>query len=153
MNKNVALSIVRKEYKQNIDKDRKFKHIRRFLDISKKDEYTIDDDTWNDMDMDRVYSKLDRNYSTLGESVLYYMLRNPLKDEEKLKHRGSLIDLFKENVDLREKLLCIFLQLGRDTKNTFLDMMEDELVVNKTKYYLYTLIGKIFPIIAFILTI
>lgn len=153
MNKNVALSIIRKEYKQDIDKDRKFKHIRRFFDISKKGEYTIDDDTWNDMDMDRVYSKLDRNYSTLGESALYYMLRNPLKDEEKLKHRGSLIESFKENVDLREKLLCIFLQLGRDTKNTFLDMIEDELVVNKTKYYLYTLIGKIFPIIAFILTI
>ncbi len=32
-------------------------------------------------------------------------------------------------------------------------MIESELVVNKIKYYLYTLLGKIFPLIAVLLTV
>ena len=64
--------------------------------MSKKEEYTVDDETWNDMDMDRVYKKLDRGYSTLGESALYYMLRNPLRDEEKLK---KIVSFYRNQVD------------------------------------------------------
>lgn len=145
MNKKVALNWAKIQYEEGDEKDRKFKNIRKFFDMKEKQDYTIDDETWSDMDMDRVYGKLDRNSSTLGESVLYYMLRNPLKDEEKLKDRNTLIQLFKEDVKLREKLLITYYQLGRDRKNTFLDMIESELVVNKIKYYLYTLLGKIFP--------
>lgn len=121
--------------------------------MKEKQDYTIDDETWSDMDIDRVYAKLDKNSSTLGESVLYYMLRNPLRDEEKLKDRNKLIQSFKEDVKLREQLLITYYQLGRDRKNTFLEMIESELVVNKMKYYLYTILGKIFPLIAILFTI
>ncbi|GAA0724881.1 DNA mismatch repair protein MutS [Clostridium malenominatum] len=153
MDRRTILSIIRKEYKGDIEKSRKFEHIKRFFSMMEKEEYTIDDDTWNDMDMNRVYEKLDRTYSTLGECVLYFMLRNPLKDEEKLKNRDILIETFKNDSKLRESLSSIFFELSTDSKNTFLDMIESELVVNKFKYYLYTLLGKIFPIIAIILTI
>lgn len=124
MNKKFALSIVRKQYEEEVEKNRKFQYIRKFFDMSKKGEYTIDDDTWSDMDMDSVYEKLDRTNSTPGESALYYMLRNPLKDEESLKKRDKLIEVFKNNSNLREKLLCIFFELSIDAKNTFLDMIE-----------------------------
>lgn len=153
MNKKVALNWAKIQYEEGDEKDRKFKNIRKFFDMKEKQDYTIDDETWSDMDMDRVYGKLDRNSSTLGESVLYYMLRNPLNNEEKLKSRNNLIQLFKEDVKLREKLLIIYYELGRDRKNTFLDMIESELVVNKLKYYLYTILGKIFPLIAILLTV
>lgn len=153
MIKKDILRIIRKDYKVGVEKNRNFKNIKKFFDMSKKEEYTIDDETWNDMDMDRVYKKLDRTYSTLGEAVLYYMLRNPLRDEGKLRNRDKLIQLFKSDAELREELLCIFFKLSSDSKNTFLDMIESDLVINKFKYYLYTLIGKIFPIIAIILII
>ncbi|WP_315116069.1 MutS-related protein [uncultured Clostridium sp.] len=153
MNKKMALSIIRRQYEEDIDKNRNLKNSKKFFDMNEKEEYTLDDETWTDMDMDSVYKKLDRTYSTLGESVLYYMLRNPLKDEEKLKDRDKLIELFKSDANLREKLLCIFFELGNDTKNAFLDMIESELVVNKFKYYLYTLLGKILPIISVLLII
>ncbi|MBY6771812.1 DNA mismatch repair protein MutS [Clostridium botulinum] len=153
MNKKVALAWAKIQYEEGDEKDRKFKNIRKFFDMKEKQDYTIDDETWSDMDIDRVYGKLDKNSSTLGESVLYYMLRNPLRDEEKLKDRNKLIQLFKEDVKLREQLLITYYQLGRDRKNTFLEMIESELVVNKMKYYLYTLLGKIFPLIAILFTI
>lgn len=44
--------------------------------------------------------------------------------------------------------MVIYYELGRDRKNTFLDMIESELEINKIKYYLYTVLGKIFPLIA-----
>ncbi|MDS1002604.1 DNA mismatch repair protein MutS [Clostridium sporogenes] len=153
MNKKVILNWAKSNYEEGDEKDRKFKNIRKFFDMKEKQDYTIDDETWSDMDMDRVYSKLDRTSSTLGESVLYHMLRNPLNNEEKLKDRNKLIQLFKKDVKLRDKLLIIYYELGRDRKNTFLDMIESELVVNKIKYYLYTLFGKIFPLIAVLLTV
>lgn len=153
MNKEIMLRIIRREYKEEITKTRKFDDIRRYFDLSEKNEYTLDDQTWDDLDMNRVYEKLDRNYSTLGDAALYTMLRNPLNDSEKLEKRNSAVEFMKNNTPIREEFQCSFMDLSIDRKNTFLDMMESELVVNKFKYYLYTFIGQIFPIIAILMTI
>ncbi len=82
----------------------------------KKEEYHIDEQTWHDLDLDKVYSKLDRNYSSLGEVALYSMLRNPLNDEEKLNNRREEIEYFKENEEVRFNIMSIFFELGRDKK-------------------------------------
>jgi DNA mismatch repair ATPase MutS len=147
------LGLIRREYEKGMDKSRNYKGIRKFFDMTEKGEYTLDDQTWEDLNMDKVYGKLDRNYSSLGESSLYSMLRNPLMDEEKLKERNKLIDSLKNNQSLREKLQYIFFDLGKNTKNSFLYMMENELEINKLKYYLYTFIGKILPCIIILLAI
>ena len=42
----------------------------------------IDDRTWNDLDMDDIFLKLDRTKSTVGQSVLYDMLRRPLFNDK-----------------------------------------------------------------------
>ncbi|MBW9147848.1 DNA mismatch repair protein MutS [Clostridium sp. CM028] len=150
---NRYLHSIRSDYKGDMDKKRDFKKIKKFFSIHKKDEYTLDNQTWDDLDMNKVYEKLDRAYSSPGEAALYTMLRNPLMKEEKLKKRGKLIQSFKENDRLRESLQCIFLELGSDIKNSFLDMIETDLIINKTKYYIYTFIGKILPLIAILLAI
>lgn len=147
------LSLIRREYKKDMDKSRNIKSIRKFFDMNEKKEYTLDDQTWEDLNLDKVYEKLDRNYSSLGESALYSMLRNPLIDENKLKERNKLIESFKNDQTLREKMQYIFYKLGTNTKNSFLYMMDNELVVNKSKYYLYTFIGKIVPCIIILLAI
>lgn len=153
MDKKNILNIIRREYNEKNNKDPKIETARKFFDMSKKEEYTLDDETWSDMDMDRIYKKLDRSYSSLGEGVLYYMLRNPINDEEKLKNRSKAIESFKENKNLKEKLLYIFFKLSTDMKNSFLDMIESDLVVNKSKYYLYILLGRIFPILSVIIAV
>jgi hypothetical protein len=147
-------SMVKREYEEEvISKARKFEYIRKFFDMSKKGEYTIDDQTWNDLDMDKLYARLDRNYSSLGESVLYSMLRNPLMDEKELKERDKVIELFKDNKGIRDSLLYIYFDLNRDKKNSFLDMVENDLVINKLKYYIYTLFGKVAPLIVILMGI
>ncbi|WP_291633352.1 DNA mismatch repair protein MutS [Clostridium sp.] len=141
------LGLIRSDYDYDVDKKRNFEHIKKFFEVSQKNDFTLDNQTWDDLDMNKVYEKLDRTYSSPGEAALYSMLRNPLMDVEELKERGGLIQSFKENSQLREKLQCIFFKLSRDYKNTFLDMIENDLIINKAKYYIYTLLGKVIPLI------
>lgn len=147
------LGLIRNDNNKGMDKARNFEKIRKFYDMREKDEYTIDDQTWSDLDMNKVYEKLDRVYSSSGEAALYSMLRNPLMEEEKLKKRGRLIGLLNENSKLRESLQCILFNLNNDFKNGFLDMIENNLTINKTKYYIYTFMGKIVPLTIILLSI
>ncbi len=151
--KQAYLRMLNQDFTEGISKRRNYNNIRRYFDTSEEGEYTIDNQTWDDLDMDEVFGKLDRTYSSLGESALYHMLRNPIMDEKKLKERDSFIELFKDNANLRTDLQYIFLKLGLDKKNSFLDMLENNLLVNKAKYYLYTFLGKIVPVIFILLSI
>ena len=150
---NRFLNSIRSDYNSEIDKKRDFEKIKNFYDIREKNEYTLDDQTWDDLDMNKVYEKLDRTYSSPGEAALYSMLRNPLMKEEKLRERGKLLQSFEENSKLRESLQCIFFELNSDIKNSFLDMIENDLIINKAKYYIYTILGKVLPLIAILLAI
>ena len=148
-----VLGLIRNDNKKDLDKAREFEKIRKLFDMSPETDYTLDNQTWDDLDMNKVYEKLDRTYSSSGEAALYSMLRNPLMDEEKVKERGNLIKLFNEDSKLRESLQCIFFNLNNDFKNGFLDMIENDLKINKAKYYIYTFMGKIIPLIIILLAI
>ncbi|WP_298843791.1 MutS-related protein [Clostridium sp.] len=150
---NRFLGSIRKDYNKDVDKTRNFEKSKKFFSMSERSEYTLDDQTWDDLDMNKVYGKLDRSYSSPGEASLYSMLRNPLMKEEKLKARGKLINSIKENSKLRETLQCIFFVLNSDTKNSFLDMIETDLIINRPKYYVYTILGKVLPAIAILFSI
>jgi len=150
---NKFLYSIRSDYNKDVDKKRDFNKIRKFFDIHKKNEYTLDNQTWDDLNMNKVYEKLDRAYSSPGEAALYTMLRNPLMNEEKLKVRGKLIETLKDDNKLRESLQCIFFELNSDLKNSFLDMIENNLIINRTKYFVYTVLGRILPVAAILLAI
>jgi len=152
LNKRV-LRLIRNDNNKDMDKTRNFEKIRKFFNMSQKTDYTLDNQTWDDLDMNKVYEKLDRTYSSSGEAALYSMLRNPLMEEEKVKERGRLIRLFNKDSNLRESLQCIFFNLNNDFKNGFLDMIENDLTINKSKYYIYTFMGKIIPLIIIFLAI
>lgn len=148
------LKMLKNDYGVEMYKGRDLKAIRTLYDISEKEEYHIDEQTWHDLDLDKVYSKLDRNYSSLGEASLYFMIRNPLNDEEKLKARRKKIEYFKQNEKIRFNLMKIFFDLGRDKKNSLLDMIREELIEsNKFKCYFYTIFGQVIPFILILIAI
>lgn len=151
--KTMVLNSIRSEYHKDLDKKRDFKKIKKLFTLREKNDFTLDDQTWSDLDMDKVYEKLDRAYSSPGEAALYSMLRNPLMEEDKLKVRGKLINIFEQNSKLRESLQCVFFNLNNDFKNSFLDMIENNLTINKAKYYIYTFLGKVVPMILILLSI
>lgn len=135
------------------EKKRYMNKIRTYFDIYEHDEYTIDDQTWDDFNMDEVFAKLDRTYSSVGESILYNMLRNPLHDKKELNERYEFTEILRKNTDLRTRLQMVYFNLGYDKKNTLLEMFIEDLAENKTKYYLYTFLGKFLTISSAVLGI
>lgn len=144
---------IRKDYKSEQNKERNMKNIRALYDIAEKNKYTIDDETWNDLEMDYLFEKMDRTYSSEGEQVLYTILRNPLVNEEQIKKRSDLIHGFSYDEELRTKLRYILFMMKRDKKNIFFEMMDGLLLVNKVKYFVYSILGKVIPVILIVLAI
>jgi hypothetical protein len=66
--------------------------------------FSVDDVTWNDLDMDRLYA---------GDAVLYGMLRNPLRDAADLRRRGGVMAWAKADAGGREKVKRVLYDLGR----------------------------------------
>ena len=54
-------------------------------------EESIDELTWNDLDMDLIYGQMAYTRSSLGDDYLYYLLRNPVKEETVLENREKKI--------------------------------------------------------------
>lgn len=86
----------------------KMKSIMAFY-LTQKDEYMdVDDITWNDLDMDEIFSRMNNTQSTLGEEYLYALLRKPCFSSEELIERNRLIEYFKthekERIQIQTKL-------------------------------------------------
>lgn len=75
--------------------------------------FWIDDITWNDLDMDRVFGMVNQTVSSPGEDVLYDILRHPLFDREQIKKREALICFFAENPEKRERLQLMLSGVGK----------------------------------------
>lgn len=91
-------------------------YIRTYSDYCRSmdpDSFFIDDITWHDLDMDRIYKRINPGLSTSGEQYLYYMLRTPCLDEGQHSRRRGLIGLMSENPSLRLELQLILAKLGR----------------------------------------
>jgi len=73
----------------------------------------VDDLTWQDLDMDRVFSGFNLCRSTLGGEVLYDMLRDTGTPEETLARRIELIHLFQDDAPLRADLQMTLTKAGR----------------------------------------
>lgn len=68
----------------------------------------IDDRTWQDLNMDLVFAKLDRTHTWPGMQRLYQMLRSPLiREPARLKQRSEMIRSFEEDQVQREAVQLI----------------------------------------------
>ena len=86
--------------------------------------HVIDDITWNDLDMDRVFCMLNRTYSSVGQEYLYYMLRTPEMSEEKMQERERLIRHFAEAKTVRTELQMQYFEIGRTKKVSICDYIQ-----------------------------
>lgn len=75
--------------------------------------FYIDDITWNDLDMDRIFMLLNQTMSSPGEDVLYCMLRMPLFDSREVEKREKLIQFFAGHPEKREKIQVLLSAVGK----------------------------------------
>ena len=81
------------------------------IENSGADSGYIDDITWNDLDMDRIYKKMNIANSSVGQESLYKMLRIP-SDIKKLEETDRLASFFASDKEKRKSVQRIFCWLG-----------------------------------------
>ncbi len=86
-----------------------------FVEMMRKNDWILDDLTWNDLDMNRVYGKVNRTFSVSGQQCLYNMMRILQFDEQELKRRDRVIQFFQHNKDEREHMQAAFHYMGKDS--------------------------------------
>lgn len=91
------------EWGREIKKHRNFDLISSYHELvtNKNSHQIVDKKTWSDLDLDEVFSKLDRNITGVGQQYLYHILHLYERNENVLKSRFQLIDLFRSNKELR----------------------------------------------------
>ena len=100
-----------------------FENISHYF-LKHTDGFHIDDITWNDLNMDEIFKKMNFTYSAAGEEYLYYMLRCPCMDERELGRREEIIRYFAEHSSERVAYQLIFHRLGRMGKFSIYDYLD-----------------------------
>lgn len=85
----------------------------------------IDDITWNDLNMDEVFKRMNYTLSSTGEEYLYYTLRSPKQSVEELQHFEEIVNFFRKNVDERVKVQLLMKKLGATGKFSIYDYLEN----------------------------
>ena len=81
--------------------------ISQFFRKREKEGFYVDDITWNDLDMDRIFALINQSISPIGDEYLYEILRKPVFEEEELKERQRLLEFFSEKEMERHKVQAL----------------------------------------------
>lgn len=131
-------SAIDREYKSTEPEE----HISMYYKKHKED-YQIDDITWNDLNMDEIYKKMNYSHSSAGDEYLYYRLRTPIQDKKELSRFEEHVRYFMNNEGDRVKLQVQFAQLGRMKKYSvyeYLDFLDTLGERNSFRYYMAILL-------------
>jgi len=106
LSKKKRINYLRSIWGKPIDKHRNLELIASYHNMLKSNNSNsfVDDKTWNDLNLDSVFSKMDRNISSIGQQYLYHLLHKYEGDKNILKKRFGLISYLKDNQELREKI-------------------------------------------------
>ncbi|MFA6239657.1 MAG: hypothetical protein WC655_01935 [Candidatus Hydrogenedentales bacterium] len=90
----------------------------------------VDGQTWNDLEMDRVFSRIDRTWTSLGEVSLYAFLRTPVSHLEQIRERIRLVDVLQSDAELREAVQKRLARLGKTRRFRLNDLEDNRLSAN-----------------------
>ena len=114
------------------DQNTDFQSVSAFHRVfNTKESFAIDDTTWNDLEMDRVFERLNICCSSVGEEYLYALLHQPVFDLEKLLVREKLIQYLKENPNSRFGIQVALLNIGKERNNGVAQLLSTDAPARK----------------------
>lgn len=140
--KYIKLNIIN-QYGKEIDLDEvmiKMDNVSSYF-RNKNEKNTIDNITWNDLNMDDVFKKINNTQCTAGQEVLYDILRKPLYNKEVLIKRDKVIDYFRNNEKERQAIQLILGKLGKSDELYITNCLFNEADDSKSKLLKYRLIS------------
>lgn len=104
--KKKRVEYLRRVWGKPVDKFRDIDLIASYHNLlnPEEDNSIVDKKTWNDLDLDSFFSKIDRNISGIGQQYLYHILHKFEKDENILKKRFELFSYLKRDKECRERI-------------------------------------------------
>ena len=97
--------------------------IVRYFEKHPKD-FQIDDITWNDLQMDEIFIRINNTLSSCGEDVLYQILRQPQMDRNVLDERERLIAYFQTHEEERIQVLTRVNEVKKIWKMSIADYID-----------------------------
>lgn len=79
----------------------------------------IDDITWNDLDMDHVFQRINQTNTSVGEEYLYHVLHQSPIEFESIEKRENLIHWLSNHPEHRLKIQMILAKCGKEDYNNF----------------------------------
>lgn len=143
-----------KDYLEDFD----MTFLKNHYEVRKKNESSgesIDELTWNDLDMDSVFKRINYTRTSLGEAYLYYKLREISYNKDEWTSLEKLITLFTTNEELRNKVSLLLLKVGKLIDLNLTNFIYNPKFSKIPSYYKYPLLslGFIFSIfLSFIYT-
>lgn len=103
----------------------------------KEEPFFIDDITWKDLDLERLFWRMNHTVSGPGEEYLLYLLRTPRLEEDRIWERDRLICFFAQNEEKRAALQVILAQAKKSRVRFIgeaLESLEDAEFISKNKH-------------------
>lgn len=129
--KKTKLQILKK-IKENWKTTKKFEIKQEQLDFlyrnyqyQSANQQDIDDLTWNNLEMDGIFTKINHAQSTMGEIYLYNLLRKPINQSSTLQERNGCIEQFRNDAKLREAILYQLNKIGCNHYTSFYESLDE----------------------------
>ncbi|MCU7494933.1 MAG: hypothetical protein HF314_14420 [Ignavibacteria bacterium] len=124
-----------------LDRIPNFDLIKNYHDLVSKNsnEEFVDEKTWADLDMNNLYSLLDRNISGPGRQYLYHLLHKYESNDELLHKRIKQAEFFKANPEIREKIQLALQRMSSDDTYFIISILLGEKpVIPKYPWLIYS---------------
>lgn len=113
-------------------------------------EILIDDNTWNDLEMFKIFDLINNTQSSLGSEALYSILRQINISDDFEKHFTELMEDLSKDDKKRLKIQVILNSIGKSEANRALTYIFSDVNMEKNNLIKYILMGTL-PIIGIIL--
>lgn len=101
-----------------------YENISHYARLLKDEGFYVDDITWNDLELDRLFTAMDIANSSIGREHLYKTLRMPETDEINIKDKDSSVRWFSADDDKRKRVQTKLARLGFVHNFSFSDYID-----------------------------
>lgn len=123
---------------KEINKFRDFSSIKSFVELeTPENSYNLTEQTLIDIDIENVFSFIDRTQTTIGQQFLFLRLVAPSLSIEELEKRRLIADFFLKQAIIRKKTCFQLFNLEKTGTQLILKLLNAEAISLNTKYSLY----------------